>query len=135
MPDELAVFEGCGGGHHAVDPFRGEEGLVYVGGAVVPFDRKMSAGFPVSHALINLLPCTIHVQVIAPLQRNRARTSDFFVSNSTSEGDLAGHGGAADDGLVEAEFLDESGDAADVGVLVVCVFAGPVAGRYVSERG
>lgn len=62
------------------------------------------------------------------MQRDSSNTSDFFVADCTGERNLACHGGTADDGFVEIEFLDESGDAADVGVFGVGVIAG-VEGR------
>lgn len=96
MPDELAVLERCGGRHHSIDPFGVVEGLVDVGGLIVP------------------LP--FHVEVVGPLERDGAAAADFFVSHGAGERDLAGHGGAADDGSVELEFADDGCDAADVGV-------------------
>jgi hypothetical protein len=76
-------------------------------------------------ALIEPLP--LHIQEIAPLQRNRPNTANLIGSNGARQRNLAGHGRAADDGVFEGELLDHRGDAPDVGVFVVGVPAGVVA--------
>lgn len=80
VPDQLAVDKRARRGHHAIDPFGGVEGLVGEGGAVVPL--------------------AIHVEIVATLEWDCAAGADFFVASGYGEADLAGHGGAADDGFV-----------------------------------
>lgn len=58
MPNELAVLQRSRRRHHAVDPFRVEEGLIDIWRAIVP------------------LP--LHVQVVAALKRDRATCADFI---------------------------------------------------------
>lgn len=107
MPDELPIGKWCCWRHHAIDPLRVEQGLVDIWRAVVPL--------------------ALHVQVVRALQWNRARATNLVCADCTREGDLACHAGTADDGLVEIQLLDQSGDAADVGVFVVGVLAWPIA--------
>lgn len=95
------------GSAYAVDPFWIEERLVVV------------------WRLIEPLP--LHVKEIAPLQRNGADAADFVGVDGAGQRDLAGHRGAADDGVLQTQFLDHGGDAADVGFFVVRVVAGVVA--------
>lgn len=96
MPDQLAVLEGRGGRHHAVDPLGIVQRLVDEWGAVCPRP--------------------VHVEIVGALERNGAAAADFFVADGAGQADLTGHGGTADDGFVEVELLDEGGDAADVGI-------------------
>lgn len=70
-----------------------------------------------------IVPAAFHVQMVGALQGNRADAAYFFIADRTHETDLAGHGCTADDRFVQAEFLDESRDATDVGVFGVGVAA------------
>jgi hypothetical protein len=74
-----------------------------------------------------VVPLSLHVKVVASLHGNGADAADFVGSDCAGERDLPCHGSTADDGLLEAEFLDHGGDAANVGILVVGVRAGIVA--------
>ena len=92
---------------YAINPLRIEQGLVVVRRLVVP------------------LP--LHVKEVTSLQRNRTNTADFIGTDGTCQRDLACHGGTADDRRLQAELLDHSGDAANVGVFIVSVRARVVA--------
>lgn len=70
-----------------------------------------------------IVPAAFHVQMVGALQGNSADAAYFFIADRTHETDLAGHGCTADDRFVQAEFLDESRDATDVGVFGVGVAA------------
>lgn len=70
-----------------------------------------------------IVPAAFHVQMVGALQGNRADAAYFFIADRTHETDLAGHGCTADDRFVQAEFMNESRDATDVGVFGVGVAA------------
>lgn len=70
-----------------------------------------------------IVPAAFHVQMVGALQGNSADAAYFFIADRTHETDLAGHGCTTDDRFVQAEFLDESRDATDVGVFGVGVAA------------
>lgn len=106
MPDEQFVDGRGFRRHHAVDPVRVEEGLVY--------DR----GFVIELA--------VHGEIVAALEGDRSRRADFFCANGNRDADLAGHGGAADNWLVELQNLDDFSDAADITVFGVGMVAGHV---------
>lgn len=91
---------------YAIDPLWVEKCLIDVRRAVVP------------------LP--FHVKVVTALQRNGTARLDFIVACSNSQADLTSHTGTTNDGLVEAELLDEGRDEADIPVLGVGVHARPV---------
>ena len=80
VPNELAVLERRSRRHHPVDPLRVEQRLVDVWRLVVEL--------------------AVHVEVVASLQGGSTDTARFLGADSTSQGDLAGHGGIADDRLV-----------------------------------
>jgi hypothetical protein len=88
---------------HAVNPLRVKKRLVSM------------------RTLIKPLP--LHIQEITPLKRNGTNAANLISSDGACQGNLAGHGSAADDGVLEVEFLDHGGDAADIGVFVVGVAA------------
>jgi hypothetical protein len=69
---------------------------------------------------------SVHIQVIAALERNGTGTSHLLVSNGTCKRYLASHGCTADDGFLQAQLLDKSGDASDVRVLCISVFPRPI---------
>lgn len=109
MPDKRLVDRGCSRAHHAVDPLRVIQRLINIRAPIMPAPG--------------------HVQVIRALQWDRARKAVLELRDvhSAGQGDLAGHRGAADDGLVEAELVADGDDGANVDVFVVCVGAGVVA--------
>jgi hypothetical protein len=74
-----------------------------------------------------VVPLSLHVEEIASLHRNGADAADFISSDCAGERDLTCHGSTANDGRLQAEFLDYGGDAADVGIFVVRMRAGVVA--------
>lgn len=96
VPDQLTVLQRRRGRHHAVNPFGIIQSLVDEGRSIIPL--------------------AVHVEIVGSLERNSSAATDFFVADGAGQADLAGHRGAADDGLVQVELLDEGGDAADVTV-------------------
>lgn len=127
VPDELAILEGGGGGHHSLKKSAsGQRGFE-------SFEEGRCTINPLRvikrliHRRRPIMPAPLHIQKVTALQRDRAAASDLLVPHRTREGNLSGHAGAADDWFLEAEFLDQCGDAPDVAVLGVGVHARVVA--------
>lgn len=112
MPDQLPILQRRSRAHHSINPLWVEKRLVDIRRPIIPL--------------------ALHIQIIAPLQRNRAPTPDLIAPDRTRERDLPGHARAADDGRLQVELLDHGRDRADVGVLAVGVHARVVA--LVRER-
>ena len=101
VPNQLFVSKRCGGRHHPIYPLWIPQRLVH--------KRRL------------VTPGPLHVKMITALQRNRTSAAHLFCVDSTSQGDLACHRGAADDGLVEAQLLDKGSDTTDVCFLCIGV--------------
>jgi hypothetical protein len=133
VPDKLTVSQRSGGRHHLTHQSISQS---FTSLKPTTTFHQQSTTHPINPLRIKqrlismrtlIKPLPLHIQEIAPLQRNRPNTAHLIGSDSARQGNLPGHGRAADDGVFEGELLDHGGDAADVGVFVVGVPAGVVA--------
>lgn len=96
VPNEPFIDERGSWCHHTIDPVRIEERLVD--------ERRF------------VIKLSLHGKEVAALQRNGTAGADFFGTDGYRNAHLAGHGSAADDGLLEPELLDDFADGTHVGV-------------------
>lgn len=108
VPYELSVDIWVFGSHHAVDPVRIVERLIANWAFIVEL--------------------TVHSKVVTALERNSTARLDLVVADGNRHADLTRHGGAANDWLVETEFLDDGSDGANICVLIVGMATGDVIG-------
>lgn len=99
MPNQLSVHIGRLWAHHAVDPIRIEQSLIYHWTFVVE------------------LP--VHGEVVTSLERDRASSTHLICSNGYRNADLPRHRRTADDRLDQLQRLHHGRYGADIGVFVI----------------